>query len=758
MATKAAAQHLGQQLMVAVSLAPGSPLIWNLSKKFATYSSIDHKNSAFNPLDVAELQHQHNTPRYVSTDVDINQDDFIAQAIVMLGLYRLQNGWSLKTTCAQLSLYGGKNPSCQSILENVWQAEIDLLKKENKVGKIFNHQDNYEQFMRLYTHQRGSTKASSWDRRYSSSSRNYVHVYSEQAVVQWAKSVSQQDKRLAQLAGWLLRFQLKNNTCKELEERLITVSKQGGDFSENLRDGLVAYCRSRSRELPLYFLAQAQNMADIQPGMPALTNAVPDMKQEPEVTLDVFAPQPDTPRSPLATQLVDPHQDPTNPASDIKQDPEVTLEITATPQNPLKTLRADPHQIPTNMAPEEKFETLTGAQKWEVMAAQEVAQDNMKDIAAAINASYFLRRQSDSSDSHATIPGVLGGQSQIPECEVASATVLSRQQPLVEAGILSCIERVYLAINKQLHPTCPGHQIGVTRAFTGTVNLTGLLRKLQKLNLGEDHAFPLFVGTGTTGEWWYVGHYKVVKDLPGQVVDEVEHVIPTDPAYRYKNMNAGHAEAAQHWVIALADENKSWSGSLNVFQANIEEKIKLEPLDPDAPLHKAYVSLKKKKMLNPKSGTKNQREEVTRELLESGAMSIDYCWLQYVRFDDKLYKCLQERATGQHATVRQIWKSNKRSGGALAGGSSKRSRRGQAEKSAAVNINWPLTDGAFARYPGVLYEYTEDKATKYIVFDGEKKKYYIEELNRDKNQVKFTKTVVPSQMQEKYYEIEINVL
>jgi hypothetical protein len=88
---------------------------WHLSKK-----------STEDPL--ASVQFNPTSGRYESTDKSIQEDDCIAQAMVMLLLYRLEQDWSLNRTMNQLATWGAPNTSsttpsrygqCESELENL---------------------------------------------------------------------------------------------------------------------------------------------------------------------------------------------------------------------------------------------------------------------------------------------------------------------------------------------------------------------------------------------------------------------------------------------------------------------------------------------------------------------------------------------------------------------------------------------------------------------------------------------------------------
>ena len=88
--------------------------------------------------------------RYV-TDA-CHRDDLVAQAMVLLALRRLTEGWSRKRAAQELPIWGGKKP--MSSLPNLWAEEITAAKLAG--GRLagapahLNHEDNYYSFNQFY--------------------------------------------------------------------------------------------------------------------------------------------------------------------------------------------------------------------------------------------------------------------------------------------------------------------------------------------------------------------------------------------------------------------------------------------------------------------------------------------------------------------------------------------------------------------------------------------------------------------------------
>jgi hypothetical protein len=235
-------------------LLPG--VIWNLSAAFLSSQSID--DPGFSPLDNVEWNLT--AGRHESKD-PTNDDDCILQAMVMWNLYRLEKSWGrpkMLVSCCfpfvadetkrvlfkfaslpffqwiishcffcfsffekQLSVWAHPKQPCESDLKNLWKDEIETTKK---LCKGLNHADNFDAFCRYY--QGTNNFPSRWQRR-SDTSLNYVHVFAEQATVQWALEVK--DPHLQELAAGVIRYQNEASDPKELGTLLLVVAERCGD-------------------------------------------------------------------------------------------------------------------------------------------------------------------------------------------------------------------------------------------------------------------------------------------------------------------------------------------------------------------------------------------------------------------------------------------------------------------------------------------------------------------------------------------------
>jgi hypothetical protein len=127
------------------------------------------------------------------------------------------------------------------------------------------------------------------------------------------------------------------------------------------------------------------------------------------------------------------------------------------------------------------------------------------------------------------------------------------------------------------------------------------------------------------------------------------------PGYRYQiiaSLNNGqHGDA---WVNALSKRKCGWNHSLTNFQKSATLFYASDSdVDVDhvlsAEVIAGYNYLKDKNMLTPDSGTNQRRKEVTRKLLHDGACTLEWEYLEFVKYDDKLHDLLQKRASGVHS-------------------------------------------------------------------------------------------------------------
>lgn len=117
-----------------------APHDWNFSSVFEQESC-----SEGTPMDFVRFNHE--TLRYESTDENVKPDDFIAQSMVMLILYRLEHGVGFWKACKQLSIVGDK----QSSLQNLWLEEICKLIDKKRLGPTtLHHQDNFDGFRQCF--------------------------------------------------------------------------------------------------------------------------------------------------------------------------------------------------------------------------------------------------------------------------------------------------------------------------------------------------------------------------------------------------------------------------------------------------------------------------------------------------------------------------------------------------------------------------------------------------------------------------------
>ena len=160
---------------------------WNLSKAFCRPDAAEPGD---NPLGVAAFDQK--TLRYISTDPQIKPDDIICQSMVVMTLWRLQEGHGAPTMLQNLSIWQEDKKPSKSNLVNLWETEIQQLIQKNQLGRpTLSHHDNYDSFHHFYP----STPPSAWARR-STSFKSQVHVLAEQAAVQFALSLADQHLQL----------------------------------------------------------------------------------------------------------------------------------------------------------------------------------------------------------------------------------------------------------------------------------------------------------------------------------------------------------------------------------------------------------------------------------------------------------------------------------------------------------------------------------------------------------------------------------
>ena len=230
------------------------------------------------------------------------------------------------------------------------------------------------------------------------------------------------------------------------------------------------------------------------------------------------------------------------------------------------------------------------------------------------------------------------------------------------------------------------------------------LRRLAECKVGPNHKFPLFAGSDA--KWWYVGHYQIKLDAEQDELAAAH--IAKNPSYRFDTIAKNHPEAAQLWVEALAAPKCSWQYSLTTLQNDI--------YDPSNNFAPVFNYLQQKNLLVPEKGTLADRQEATRHLLKQGVLRVNYTWLQFSYYDDKLYRLLQDRASGKDAAKQQIWLPPKRASDGSTTSMGKRRKRGESTLVAKVRVAWPDKNGQFAWYDGTLYRDSNTEAHQFIRF------------------------------------------
>jgi hypothetical protein len=392
--------------------------------------------------------------------------------------------------------------------------------------------------------------------------------------------------------------------------------------------------------------------------------------------------------------------------------------------------------------------------KWKQKEEEDAIQQQQLVVAAGTSAPAaplrWLYRQ---APNNKTITSVIGGNPQLPAVNVSQKMLRERQSALVEAGELDRLEPFYVVVKNSFHGSAPGRLPGSTREGSGTLNMS-LKYCLSDLGLPRNHDFPVFCGcTPENGSphYWYVGNYRLwdpfMEDGSALILTQQDMVEEFGYSHQFTSLNRkGEAEV---WVQALAEKECDWSSSLTTIQKSVENGLSASNfyfMDPErqGPLAKsvdikrvekeARAFLRNHGLLVPKSGKerchdedclhcvdctrcassgkrdelKNSgvglrgcscREAAMRHFLQDeknvykGLAVIHYCWIHFVRFDDKLHHLLQERASGLLST----WKKKQASGKKQAShtdeaSSSKRRRRNKQVVTAdkKVRVEWTV--------------------------------------------------------------------
>jgi hypothetical protein len=174
--------------------------VWDLSNSFLKAHDVD--DPAYQPL--ADVVFCKKTNRYISSaQPAMHPDDFILTAVVMWNLVRLEHGEGREAMLRQLSMWEDtKKKTNTSTLPNLWKDEISQLQRDKKLGKGLAHHDNYDRFCAYYN--RDGLAKSRWNRR-SETQNCYVHIFAEQAAVQWAIEFDKKHPHYADLAAGIVR-------------------------------------------------------------------------------------------------------------------------------------------------------------------------------------------------------------------------------------------------------------------------------------------------------------------------------------------------------------------------------------------------------------------------------------------------------------------------------------------------------------------------------------------------------------------------
>jgi hypothetical protein len=178
--------------------------VWDLSTAFLKAHGVD--DPAYQPL--ADVVFCKKTNRYRSLAqpaMHSHPDDFILTAIVMWNLIRLEHGEGREAMLRQLSIWEHtKKKPKSSTLPNLWEDEISQLQRDKKLGKGLAHHDNFDMFCSYYAIVRLPLEKSRWNRR-SETQNSYVHIFAEQAAVQWAIEFDEKHPHYADLAAGIVR-------------------------------------------------------------------------------------------------------------------------------------------------------------------------------------------------------------------------------------------------------------------------------------------------------------------------------------------------------------------------------------------------------------------------------------------------------------------------------------------------------------------------------------------------------------------------
>ena len=106
------------------------------------------------------------TKRYTScSSGSVTEDDIILQAMMMLFLTQMEQGWGVEKVCRQLCIWANEKKPTESDSVNLWEDEIQgLIDKKQLSHNAFAHIDNYASFARLYKAPLDPKRARRWRR------------------------------------------------------------------------------------------------------------------------------------------------------------------------------------------------------------------------------------------------------------------------------------------------------------------------------------------------------------------------------------------------------------------------------------------------------------------------------------------------------------------------------------------------------------------------------------------------------------------
>jgi hypothetical protein len=156
------------------------------------------------------------TKRYTScsSSSSVTEDDIILQAMMMLFLTQMEQGWGVEKMCRQLSVWANEKKPTESDSVNLWEDEIQDLMDQGRFGQnnAFAYIDNFVSFSKFYKSPNDGVCNKRWNRK-GDSILGRLHVFAEQATIQWALSMPTATKQsdMELLACSVIRELISNN-------------------------------------------------------------------------------------------------------------------------------------------------------------------------------------------------------------------------------------------------------------------------------------------------------------------------------------------------------------------------------------------------------------------------------------------------------------------------------------------------------------------------------------------------------------------